>query len=80
MRMTVRILGKSASVRIPATMMKAAKIGLDQVVDVSEERGRIIIEPVSAAETALDEMAAAITPKNRHRETEWGAPLGSESL
>ena len=60
--------------------MKAAKIGLDQVVDVSEERGRIIIEPVSAAETALDEMAAAITPKNRHREVNFGARIGSESL
>ena len=27
----------------------------------------------------LDELVSAITPKNRHRETNWGKPVGRES-
>lgn len=78
--MKVRKLGNTASVRIPPTVMKAVKISLDQVVDVRDERGRIIVEPVPAAQFVLGDMIAAITSKNRHDEVDFGAPLGSESL
>jgi antitoxin MazE len=39
-------MGDSPSVRIPASVMAAAKPRLDQPVDVREEQGRAIIEPL----------------------------------
>jgi antitoxin MazE len=80
MRVKVRKWGNSASVRIPASVMEAANVSLDQAVDVREERGRIVIEPVRAPQIDLDELVSAITPKNRHDETDFGGPVGKEIL
>ncbi len=78
MRVTVKKWGNSASVRIPASVMEAAKVRLDQAVDVREERGRIIIEPVHALD--LDALLAGITDENMHGEIGTGKPVGKEIL
>jgi antitoxin MazE len=46
MRTVVKKWGNSASVRIPAAIMQAAHLDLDEAVEVREESGRIVIEPV----------------------------------
>lgn len=46
MRASVRKWGNSASVRIPAAVMAASGLKLDQQVDVRVEDGRVIIEPL----------------------------------
>jgi antitoxin component of MazEF toxin-antitoxin module len=46
MKVVVKERGNSASVRIPASVMAAAALSLDQAVDVREEAGRIVIEPI----------------------------------
>jgi antitoxin MazE len=46
MKSTIKKWGNSAAIRIPAAVMKAVDFGLDEIVDVREEEGRIIIEPV----------------------------------
>ena len=48
MRAVVKKWGNSASVRIPASVLKAANLCLDEPVDVREESGRIVIEPIEA--------------------------------
>ena len=78
MRVSVKKWGNSASVRIPAVIMQAAHLNLDQVVDVREEAGRIIIEPVARPEFDLDELLDAITPKNQHSAVDFGRPVGKE--
>ena len=59
MRAQVKKWGNSASVRIPASVMEAASLSIDQPVDVREENGRVVIEPVKAPKYNLDEMIAA---------------------
>jgi antitoxin MazE len=80
MRVTVKKWGNSASVRIPAAVMDAAKVRLDQAVDIREERGRIVIEPVRTPEFNLDDLVAGITDENRHSEIDFGVPVGNEIL
>ncbi|HEY5239613.1 MAG TPA: AbrB/MazE/SpoVT family DNA-binding domain-containing protein [Rhizomicrobium sp.] len=80
MRVMVKKWGNSASVRIPAAIMDAARVRLDQPVDMREDRGRIIIEPVRAPSFDLDELIAGITDENRHAETDFGKPVGNEIL
>ena len=80
MRINVKKWGNSASVRIPASIMEAAHLKLDDVVDVREERGRIVIEPVRVKELDLAELIAAITSENRHEEISFGPPVGKEIL
>ena len=80
MQVTVKKWGNSASVRIPVAVMEAAKLSLDAVVDVREEDGRIIIEPVRQAEFDLDALLAGITPDNQHGEVGFGPAVGKEEF
>ncbi len=78
MHVLIKKWGNSASVRIPAAVMQAARLQLDQAVDVREEEGRIVIEPVHAEEYDLATLVAGITPENLHEAVEFGPPVGNE--
>ena len=78
MRATVKKWGNSAAVRIPASVMQATRLDLDQAVDVREEAGRIVIEPVRKKTYDLDKLLKGITPKNRHEAADFGPALGKE--
>lgn len=80
MKAVVKKWGNSASVRIPASVLAAAGLKLDQPVDVREESGRIIIEPVTVTEYDLADLLAGITPENVHPEVNFGAAVGEERL
>ncbi len=71
MKVMVKKWGNSASVRIPAAVMAAAALSLDEAVDVREEGVR--------EETFdLDDLVAGITDENRHDAVDAGAPRGCE--
>lgn len=74
----VRKWGNSAAVRLPASALAAAGLKPDDPVEVREENGRIVIEPIRAKQVLLDELLAGITPENRHEETDWGPAMGKE--
>jgi len=78
MRAVVKKWGNSASVRIPAAVLKAANLCLDEAVDVHEQSGRIVIEPVRRKEYDIAELVKGITRENRHEEIDFGAPIGKE--
>lgn len=46
MRTRVKQWGNSTAVRIPASVMRAARLDLGEVVDLREGAGRIVIQPV----------------------------------
>ena len=75
----VKKWGNSASVRIPSAVLHAAKLRLEDSVDVREESGRIVIEPVARKEYALSELLKIITPENLHQEADFGRPVGKEA-
>jgi antitoxin MazE len=78
MEVIVKKWGNSAAVRIPSSVMAAAHVDLDQAVEVREEQGRIVIEPVRRKEYKLDELLGGITGKNLHKPVDTGAPVGKE--
>ena len=79
MRTHVKKWGNSASVRIPSAVLTAAALCIDQEVEVREESGRIVIEPiVSKPAFELAALLDAMTPETFHDEVEFGAPVGRE--
>jgi len=80
MRTVIKKWGNSASVRIPAAVMQAAHLDLDEAVDVREESGRIVIEPTQRKEYDLAELVKRITRENLHDEADFGRPVGKEAL
>lgn len=79
MQVHVKKWGNSASVRIPASVMAAAALRIDQPVDVREEGGRIIIEPVAAPEYDLDALVDAMKPETFPDDHDFGPAVGAEA-
>ncbi|MSP00980.1 MAG: AbrB/MazE/SpoVT family DNA-binding domain-containing protein [Acetobacteraceae bacterium] len=79
MRVQVKKWGNSASVRIPAAVMAAAALILDQSVEVRAEGGRVIIEPIKAPVYDLDDLLDRMTPETFHEEIDFGPPAGQET-
>ena len=78
MEARVKKWGNSAAVRIPAAVLAEAGVELDQPVDVREERGRIVIEPLRRKVFAIRDLIARIRPQDMHEPIETGAPVGRE--
>ncbi len=78
MKAMVKKWGNSAALRIPAAVMQATHLDLDQVVDVREEGGRIVIEPIRQRAYNLGELLEGITANNRHEAMDFGDPAGKE--
>jgi len=71
--------GNSLAVRIPLAIARQAGITEgDSLALVLDDKGGIVLKP-SRRKYDLAELVARITPKNRHRETDWGRPEGKES-
>ena len=79
MRVTLKKWGNSAAVRIPAPIMQAASLELDETVEVREEKGRIIIEPVQKKSYRLDGLLKGINAGNLHGSVDFGLPEGKEN-
>ncbi|HKX21895.1 MAG TPA: AbrB/MazE/SpoVT family DNA-binding domain-containing protein [Rhizorhapis sp.] len=78
MRVQVKKWGNSASVRIPASIMAAASLHIDQEVDVREEEGRVIIEPIAAPVFTLEGLLAGMKPETFPENVDFGGPVGKE--
>jgi antitoxin MazE len=78
MTIHVKKWGNSASVRIPASILAAAGLKVDDPVEVRQEEGRIVIEPVREHRYDLASLLAQVTPENIHEETDFGPSVGRE--
>jgi antitoxin MazE len=60
--------------------MKDAEFSLQQQVNITVTRGRIVIEPAETLEFNLEKLVAGISPENIHAEIVFGGPVGKEAL
>lgn len=76
---TVSKWGNSLAVRIPLAIAKQASLAEGDAVSLSlDGQGAIVLRPKRRS-YELSELVGRITPRNRHRETDWGPPRGKES-
>ena len=76
---TVAKWGNSLAVRIPQGLAKEARIGEgDSLTLALQDDGTIVLRS-NRRRYDLKDLVSRITPKNRHRETDWGNPVGKES-
>lgn len=69
--------GNSLGLRLPKSVAREAQLDEGDTVDIAVDNGTIVIRP-SRPRYSLDELVGRITTRNRHRENDWGAPLGHE--
>ena len=69
--------GNSLAVRVPKAILTELDLQDGTEVRIQVADGSIIITPVSN-NYHLDDLVRGITAENRHTETDWGEPKGSE--
>jgi antitoxin MazE len=58
--------------------MQKANLHEGDAVEFEVEAPGIIIVRAARIQPNLEDLVSAITPKNRHHETDWGKPRGKE--
>jgi antitoxin MazE len=69
--------GNSQAVRLPKEVLKLARLREGDELTVRVEGRKIALE-AARPEITLEKLVAGITPRNRHREQDWGRPVGNE--
>ena len=76
---TVSKWGNSLAVRIPRAVAKESRLSEGDCLALNLDRDGSIVLRSARRRYELAELVSRITPKNRHRETDWGPPQGKES-
>jgi antitoxin MazE len=71
--------GNSLAVRIPKAIAEQASIKQGDAIVIEALDGRVELRPAERIPT-LEELVAQITPENRHKEVDWGPPVGKEII
>jgi antitoxin component of MazEF toxin-antitoxin module len=64
-------------VRLPKSVLNQAKVSEGDELTIRVEGDRIAMER-AAPQMKLEKLLNRITAKNRHREQDWGKPIGNE--
>lgn len=70
--------GNSLGLRIPRAFAADAKVEAGSAVDISLERGGLMVRPARRKKYALADLLKGINKRNLHREVPTGDPVGRE--
>lgn len=79
MEVQIQKWGNSLAVRIPSAFARSSGIHPGSRVDLTEEKGLLVITPLVSEETSLELLLAGVTDDNLHHEVDTGNPVGSET-
>ena len=77
MQVAIKKWGNSVGIRIPAVLLNSLKLQPESLVNIQEENGRLVIEPIRP-KYQLDQLLAQINDENLHQEMDFGAAVGKE--
>jgi antitoxin MazE len=75
---SVKKWGNSLAVRIPSSVVQDLGLSENSSVQIVSNGVIATIQPKKRKKINLDELVAAITPDNIHKEVNWGRPVGKE--
>jgi len=78
MQTQIKKWGNSLALRIPKLFAIDANLKLNKVVDISIDKGSIIVRPISEKEYSLEKLLEGISKNNLHEEFDTGTPVGKE--
>lgn len=73
MRGVIRKWGNSAAIRLPSSMLKSLRVGVDDLMEMRVERDCLILQPIRSEEYTLGQLVGAIKPTNTHEEIDYGS-------
>ncbi len=78
MQTKIQKWGNSLALRIPKSFALNVNLKQNELVDISIEKGKIIISPIAQKEYSLEELLKGVSENNLHSELDTGAPAGKE--
>jgi len=78
MRSKIKKWGNSLALRIPKLLALDANLKLNKLVDISIDKGSIIITPIGEKEYLLEKLLKDVSKNNLHGEFDTGTPVGKE--
>ena len=78
MQTKIKKWGNSLALRIPKLFALDVNLKPNNMVDISIDKGSIIITPISDKEYSLEKLLKGISKNNLHGEIGTGAPAGKE--
>jgi len=78
MQTKIKKWGNSLALRIPKLLASDANLKLDKMVDISVEKGSIVITTIKEKEYSLEKLLKRVNKSNLHGEFDTGAPVGKE--
>ena len=78
MQTKIKKWGNSLALRIPKLIALDANLKLNKLVDLSIDKGSIIITPIGEKEYSLEKLLEGVSKNNLHGEFDTGAPVGKE--
>jgi antitoxin MazE len=79
MRVEIQKWGNSLAVRIPKAIASESKIQQGSEVDLTLEKGRVVLNPVKSPEYRLEDLLAGVRKDNLHDEVDSGQAMGREA-
>lgn len=78
MEAKVQKWGNSLALRIPKVFAQNMDIHQDALVDISIEKGKLVITPITEQEYSLERLLEQVTDGNIHKEVDTGNSVGKE--
>ncbi|HVU59414.1 MAG TPA: AbrB/MazE/SpoVT family DNA-binding domain-containing protein [Candidatus Saccharimonadales bacterium] len=70
--------GNGTGVRIPKKVVQAAKLQLNQPLNITLQNNSIILTPIADNDLTLESMLQGVTPDQINGEVDWSADIGVE--
>ncbi|MFC0181019.1 AbrB/MazE/SpoVT family DNA-binding domain-containing protein [Thorsellia kenyensis] len=78
---TLKKWGNSPSIRIPAHVMVAASLNIEDKFELKiNNSGQIILVPLKSKQFSLESLLSGITQENIHEKINLGSPVGKELI
>ena len=78
MQTKIQKWGNSLALRIPKSFALNVNIKQNELVDLSIDKGNIVIKPIIQKEYSLEELLEGVSENNLHSEFDTGDPTGKE--
>jgi len=78
MEQVIQKWGNSLAIRIPKNLALDSNIEHGSVVEMSIEKGKIVLKPIKRNTDKLNQLLEKITKENTHDEISTDSPLGKE--
>lgn len=80
MKTTAQKWGNSLAVRVPKSIALQAGLKVKDALDIEVRKGTLVLRPHLRRVYRLEDLVKRMTPRNVHKELDFGGPVGRETL